>query len=706
MKFQSLQRIHAAVLNFHEAWTARPALVYGVFLLIIVCALPAFWLRTDVQVSDLIDGESEIIRAYHEHTEIFPRQKNLVGVLNAQAPDTESLRRWLVTNVPAVFGDDACVTPVSVRRPFYEAETSRLLYPTWLPPDRAWSSADLRDFAQSPWGGLWGRDFGTLLISCRVNDELTGAEVETLMAGVGAPTGYAIRWTGDAVFDAFAEKGLARTNLLNFAGLIGLGLLVFALFGMWRAAILSWIAMLLGIGATLGLMSLFGQTLDILTSNLFLLLLIATVEDLFLIFFFSARKNQSLQASARELLIPSFYTSLTTAIGFGSLGVTTVPAIDRFALWTGVGVMLEWFLVFFVVVYLIPRWRSGGLRPTAFFRGVIHYADRIVLPRRLGWALIVPLAFTPFLFRELNFNSSPFEIFPKDHPVVTVKNEIRAARRWESFVELTWKGTLPDERRDAILSQVAGLGGVTWIEHPALLLGLERRGEGGLQDREIRELALGDLARTELGRRYRSSRGPERAFVYLLDSDMDAVRELRVQVETLCQGDCVLTGELVALGDYSRLIIRTLLESLALSIVSILVLIYFLMFATGQAAHWQHITISVLWGQGLLLYVFVITQTSVSLLSCILLSTVAGLSGDNAIQYLFNAREGELKDSVDEIGPSAVVMAIVAVALCVPWLFSDFGNVREVGALLILCLILMLFGDYVLLKGLLRPRTK
>ena len=92
-------------------------------------------------------------------------------------------------------------------------------------------------------------------------------------------------------------------------------------------------------------------------------------------------------------------------------------------------------------------------------------------------------------------------------------------------------------------------------------------------------------------------------------------------------------------------------------------------------------------------------------ITCIFVSIMLGLTGDNAIQYLFH--DSELKEkSVENIGRASLVTAAFSIAGSLVLSLSGFRFTAFLGPVFALGFIINVFGDLFLLKtGIKSPKT-
>ncbi len=705
---------HRFLLRVQRFFSENPMFAWLVVIGFLALAANAARLDTNVKVATLLEGESATLRSYHEHLRSFPRAKTLLALVEptgagdfADPKMQAALGEWIDGLFARSGHLKSCFSPFDAREAIFDEAGARLYFPLSLGTRNAHTREQWEKFARSSWAPFFlGRDERSVLVTCRFDDEAPAGQIDRFLAEAARSDAFRVRFTGDALFDVFAASGLARISYLNLASLALIAIVFFLLYRSWVATLVSVSAMALGIGATLGVIAITGHSLDLLSSNLFLLLAVASIEDAYLVFYVSSRKKVPVRDALKALAVPSFYTSLTTAVGFASLLVSEVPAVKRFAIWSTVGVMAEWFLVFCIVPFLVPSWRSAVVKGSRTLAAIDDTVSRVRLPRLLARVLIIPILAAPFFMTSLNYNADPYEVFPRDHEVVKLREVLRETRGWENRLEVAFNAALPLPEKQTLVSLIAKAEGVVWTEHPSLQVRLERVGEAresSPRDAELSQLLDHELRRTDFGRQYVSG-GRERAFVYVKQTDIESVQAVAASLRRICGERCEVTGELVAIGSYTDALVRTLAGSLVISLGLAFVVIFGLM-RRLPVREQIAVFLSIVWGPATLVLLFAFGGIAVTLISCALLSTVDGLAGDNAIHYLFNARApDDFNASVEEIGPSAGGLACMMIVLSIPALFSGFANVQATGVLLIASLISMLFGDFVLLRGLIAPK--
>jgi len=187
-----------------------------------------------------------------------------------------------------------------------------------------------------------------------------------------------------------------------------------------------------------GFMGLVGQPMNLLTSGLPMMVMMIAFTDAMHLMINTLRARgrglTSVEAAAhsiRELGLPCALTSLTTAVGFGSLAVSRVEIIQHFGMFFAASVIMT----FFVVLTFVPLLSSLVLRKSqrasmaTRFSGIQEPAERLIrwVVRRarpvavLGILLTLALLFLGLRLRPEN---SLVESTPRGSDTVAALHEL------------------------------------------------------------------------------------------------------------------------------------------------------------------------------------------------------------------------------------------------------------------------------------------
>ena len=163
-------------------------------------------------------------------------------------------------------------------------------------------------------------------------------------------------------------------------------LLLFLIFRKPTAVIPPMLDAMLGVIWTMGLLIGMGFTVHIMSSMIPIFLMpIALLDDIHILSGFFDRypavrdKRKTLIATMKPLYRPMFFTSITSAVGFGSLALAPIPPVRVFGLFVAFGIMAAWLFTHTIVPAIIMLMDSKKLE--AFLekrQGKISFADKML----------------------------------------------------------------------------------------------------------------------------------------------------------------------------------------------------------------------------------------------------------------------------------------------------------------------------------------
>lgn len=239
--------------------------------------------------------------------------------------------------------------------------------------------------------------------------------------------------------DAFGAQMFVQMAI--FAPLAGL--LVFALlwFSLRRLALVgpAMVLAVLSVVWTMGLLIGTGNTVHIMSSMIPIFLMpIAILDSVHVLSEFhdeiggSGDVRQTVRSVYGSLRRPLLFTTLTTAVGFGSLALADIPPVQVFGLFVAVGVVIAWLLT----MVFLPAWLTlvaerrfggvvesrGNMRTTLMLGRLGHIAvrRRVAL---LGAFALTAIAAIP-LATTIEINDNPVNWFRSDHPVRQASEEL------------------------------------------------------------------------------------------------------------------------------------------------------------------------------------------------------------------------------------------------------------------------------------------
>ncbi len=719
-----LKFMHKHLLALHEWTISRPRIVIAALLTSLATSmilLPR--LRVLISIDDLADRDfqtydqlTDLKKKFLDQNEIFVvirREDNL----SPTKLDLCAIQKW-VQSISDTRGDiRAIVSTLGVTWPT-ETKTSFQASPL-LAPDctdlardqSAEFKAGFTKILASPWGGtLTSRVADDVAIvffpanlakpgmfgsfDSRIVSELQKSFVEAVQEPI--PQLHAA-WAGDGIFQYHLQKGYEAMPLLNIL-MCGLVIILFRIFfGTYKSSLIflqlvAWVSL-----PVYGLMAIFGSPIDVLSSSLSLMFFVSSLEDF--VFVTHVHRSWGWRRSFRRVIMPCFFTSLTTVVGFGSLAFADLGMIRRFGIWAAVGAALEWVVLFLFLpaaLSLFPSWQTWVDCERAWQPKVTGLLD--FRPRRWLTAmalLILPLSL--WATHQLRISDSPERLLPANSQPRKDLSVIEKTRGWRAEVSLVFKNADDVRFNNQIISVVSHWPLVVQIEDIYKV----REFMTSHLSAPMRNYMTDLIDQNTLGHRLGPNGAETRAIVYLKNLDIVDVNLMRQQVSKICPNrECWLAGSLVTYGELGERVLGTLYSSLGVSLVLVLGILTFLALAIQPRALIP-LAISSLWGPAALLVVFAVFQLPIFYITSMIASIIVGLAGDNAIQFLFYSGSGRgMQKSVSKMGSAAFLVAFFMICESTAFFFGYFEPMRLLGLMMMIGIGLAFLGDVWILRGL------
>ncbi|MDZ4083884.1 MAG: hypothetical protein U1E10_13155 [Bdellovibrionales bacterium] len=562
-----------------------------------------------------------------------------------------------------------------------------------------------------------------------VKDEAMGAFAPEKRIEIQASIEEALKKGGRKISVSLSGAGTYESFLVNgmrVYGWINILIAVFIVFSFrwlyrtWSSSAIYLALIGTGMIVTFGAVGLSGRPIDILSNSLFVMTAVAALQDF--AFLTSAIRRGGLWESYRRLLVPSFFTSLTTMVGFGSLAVSDIASIKWFGIWAALAAFLEWVLLFLVLpaaLTIWPRmaawWRSSSTESKGIGHGLFFGLLRHRVIGKTGVALffaVFPVGLASLFF--LNVQDDPKRMLPSSHPFRLELDRLKSDLGWEFPVSIVFPIGRDLEVINEITRHAEKLPGVAAVES----LGEIASWMGKDLSPEVADVVYRDAVFRGMTRRFQTSDGTGRIVLYLKSASLESVSVIKHAVETkICpQYECRLVGEVVAYADFVRSVSETLFESLTSGLVAVVLLIFALSFIRLDLTVFPYVAprmiASLLWGPMAMLALLAGSQVSLNMVTLICASVVVGLTGDNAIQFLFARKtrsKADLLLALSDRTEGALVTAGLTAVSSLVFLVSYFDPPRVLGVLLFSCFLLSLIGDTFglrLLMGDLKDPTK
>jgi predicted RND superfamily exporter protein len=501
-----------------------------------------------------------------------------------------------------------------------------------------------------------------------------------------------LKKSGLVTFKYYLKKGYQVVQALN-----GLSLFI-CLFIFWffyRSLMASFIFITSVIITTVivyGGMAAAGHSIDMLSNALPLMLTMSCLEDF--IFFCHFRSNgYGLKKTLQKIILPTFLTSLTTAIGFGSLVFSELSIIRRFGAWAAFGGMVEWcilFLIFPAVLKTFPSLNFNVRERKLTF-------NRFRPIQISKWFAYAAIPISLWASTQIRIDDSPDKIFPQDHPIQNYIKWFEENKGWTADFSILSENTniIFQAKIDEVLAQNPE---VVAFESPSQVKNYLVRDISPSFHKSIQK----SWTESQFSRRLISENDITRRIVYIKNTSVEAMTKLTNQlIHQICTTNsletCLIAGSTVSYAEFGSRILKTLLDSFLLSL--FLVSLVILLFRTTNLKTTFYLILSSIWGPLMLIIFFGLFKIPVFYVTSICASLLVGLAGDNAIQFMYFSKN--IHSSVSFLQNASLKIAIGMILFCMVLFASPFTPLVNLGGIFILSIILLYIGDVFIFKSLL-----
>ena len=232
-------------------------------------------------------------------------------------------------------------------------------------------------------------------------------------------------------------QNLIRSDFLVFI-ISSIGLSLVLLLILFRNAGKAMFPLLVGslsLMWVLGLMGWSGTSINLMSSLLPPIVLFVAYSDC--VHLLTAREQSDSQTQAiKKVLVPTFLTSLTTAVGFLSLIILPVKPIQTLGLYSALAVLFAFTLTYLLFPFFISKNRNGSLKGSSVFHWVVNLIStnlNIILFSFLILALVAGfssfyLKVDAYLLNDLPDNASSKQSF------AFADRQAKGSKPWEIYL--------------------------------------------------------------------------------------------------------------------------------------------------------------------------------------------------------------------------------------------------------------------------------
>lgn len=504
-------------------------------------------------------------------------------------------------------------------------------------------------------------------------------------------------WGGIGVYMYFLKNAFLHTIKLNALSGFLILLIFFVFFRSLKLGLNYLFLYHLILIPTYGMMALSNIPIDSLSNSFALLILIASIED-----FLFLNRNRKIEKNDeypfRKFLIPGFFTSLTTLVGFGSLYFSDLFLIGRFGLVAGFSAILEFLVMYFIYPYLIKVF------PKFFVISKFRIYEFKVIkqwkcPRWVIWISGILLIFSIINIKSLNISDEPEKIFSDSHQLNQYSHELLESKGWKTSFSVLLNDFDATTLNKSLIKKIKELDHVIYIEDPY----------------EMEEFVLNNVKKEYIGalsieykKHFHSKRlvlpdeNKGRIIVYTDSSEINLITNLKYQIEKICTKNCFSAGTIISYSELGLGVFKTFVKSMLISLLLVAAIIFLLALWKGHPNK-MALIFSALWGPLMLLSLIILFKIQVTFVSSIVISVLVGLAGDNAIHFLFHQKDQY--EAVNKLSHTSFKAMFAMITLSSVFFFSYFKALQILGFLLILGLILSIFGDIFIYRRLIsRPK--
>ncbi|MBI5149327.1 MAG: MMPL family transporter [Candidatus Omnitrophica bacterium] len=252
-------------------------------------------------------------------------------------------------------------------------------------------------------------------------------------------------------------------------------ILLFLIFRMGVAVVPPMLDAMLSVIWTMGLLIGTGHTVHIMSSMIPIFLMpIALLDDIHILSGFFDRylitkdKRKAIIDTMKDLYRPMFFTSITSAVGFGSLALADIPPVRVFGLFVAFGIMAAWLFTHTMVPAIIMLMNEEKL--SAFLekrQKRISSRDKILKAfgrfsfyrsKAILWTSLAVLVIGIVGIYRIRVNDNPVKWFKPDHKIRIADNVMNRFFGGTYMAYLVVEGDKEDTiKRPEVMSYLDGL---------------------------------------------------------------------------------------------------------------------------------------------------------------------------------------------------------------------------------------------------------
>ena len=248
--------------------------------------------------------------------------------------------------------------------------------------------------------------------------------IEKLITKYSQEKGYSFYKLGTArVTETF--RVIAETDLFLMIPILNifLAIMLFFVFKSVVGVAIPFVVISLTCASAMGLSGYFGIKLNNLSGMVPMILIAICIADSihFMVYY---RKTKSAIETLKKNFTPTFLTTISTSIGFFSLGTATLKPIADFGILCGIGAFFAWVFSLFGVVPLLEILKEKniklfGEKKTHNF-SIVHFVPSVRKHKYLiCLSVLIFTVFAGSMGMKNSVNSNPFNYFKENTEIFT-----------------------------------------------------------------------------------------------------------------------------------------------------------------------------------------------------------------------------------------------------------------------------------------------
>ncbi|MGK0367331.1 MAG: hypothetical protein ACI9QD_000465, partial [Thermoproteota archaeon] len=281
-----------------------------------------------------------------------------------------------------------------------------------------------------------------------------------------------------------------------------------------------------------------------------------------------------------------------------------------------------------------------------------------------------------------------------DHHFSKSVDYLQKNRGWSADASLVFDELNTEKENIGLLEKIQTLKSVKEIDSHYITLG---KLTGGFKQID-KDLISRSYKRTQGYKQFVSENDMIRAVLYLGSRNTKEVLEVYKKVGDICKDKCSLVGDNIILAQLSKKVPDILMKSFLISVVLVLLVILSLAYFK-KSKNILAIVVSSLWGPLIIIGAISVFQIPLNHMSCVFIGVLIGLTGDNAIQYIW-ASDKSLEEGINEKAKGSIQIMLFMILASLIFQLAYFVPPRKLGMLLCFGYFSSLIGDLWILKSL------